>query len=452
MRDEHRNPFPSPMAAPPHRRRRRLLMVAISLLFFDSIANLVDGKGVEENLTSDSFTPINRDLYHSSANLMEEIESLVHRHPRKLTMETFSGASRGYQADVAVVTYCRNRTEVNDISKFRLLLSFGQHGRELITSELALRILSILSEEEFLPNVDRRALNRTLDHLLIKVVPMENLNGRKLVEGGDLCERRNGRGVDLNRNWSVDWGKKEKDYDPTEENPGSAPFSEPESQIMRKLAMTFEPHVWINVHSGMEALFMPYDHKNTTPDGLFTIRMKSILKVLNQRHFHDRCMVGSGGGSVGYLAHGTATDYMYEIAKVPMAFTFEIYGDGSASAKDCFRMFNPTDLATFNKVLNDWSAAFFSIFMLGPQRVSKIKGKTESDQDKWVSMDEYLEGYLIARRSRYNKKTEVLELGFQEIRTYYRLFMLSFVLLMFMFCTRISRTKFHRPTVSSTPV
>lgn len=68
---------------------------------------------------------------------------------------------------------------------------------------------------------------------------MENLNGRKLVEEGDLCERRNGlvvylinfkydkwqllnlcqwwnfssiagRGVDLNRNWSVDWGKKEK--------------------------------------------------------------------------------------------------------------------------------------------------------------------------------------------------------------------------------------------------
>ncbi|KAL9262943.1 hypothetical protein AKJ16_DCAP11416 [Drosera capensis] len=314
MKDEHRNPFPSPMAAPPPYRRRRLLIVAISLLFFDSIANLVDGKGVEENLTSDSFTPINRDLYHSSANLMEEIESLVHRHPSKLTMETFSGAS-------------------------------SANGKSKWTK-----------------------------------------TGRRKRSG----ERRNGRGVDLNRNWSVDWGKTEKDYDPTEENPGSSPFSEPESQIMRKLAVTFEPH----------ALFMPYDHKNTTPDGLLTIRMKSILKVLNQRHFHDRCMVGSGGGSVGYLAHGTATDYMYAIAKVPMAFTFEIYGTGSASA-----MFNPTNLATFNKVLNDWSAAFFSIFMLGPQRISKMKGKMESDQDKW------LEGYLIARRSRHSKKTEAMNDG-----------------------------------------
>lgn len=25
-----------------------------------------------------------------------------------------------------------------------------------------------------------------------------------------------------------------------------------------------------------------------------------------------------------YLAHGTATDYMYDIARVPMAFTFEV--------------------------------------------------------------------------------------------------------------------------------
>lgn len=79
-----------------------------------------------------------------------------------------------------------------------------------------------------------------------------------------------------------------------------------------------------------------------------------------------------------YLAHGTATDYMYDIARVPMAFTFEvceihtvsydfyvyvikltnkspylytdwqIYGDKTASLKDCFKMFNPVDHTTFN--------------------------------------------------------------------------------------------------------
>ncbi len=45
----------------------------------------------------------------------------------------------------------------------------------------------------------------------------------------------------------------------------------------------------------------------------------------------------------GYLAHGTATDYMYERLKVPLSFTWEIYGDSKADFHDCFRMFNPLE-------------------------------------------------------------------------------------------------------------
>lgn len=60
--------------------------------------------------------------------------------------------------------------------------------------------------------------------VLCQVLPMENVNGRKLVESGQLCERKNGRGVDPNRNWDAHWGFKESDYDPAEEYPGAAPF------------------------------------------------------------------------------------------------------------------------------------------------------------------------------------------------------------------------------------
>ncbi len=34
---------------------------------------------------------------------------------------------------------------------------------------------------------------------------------------------------------------------------------------MRHLAESLRPHVWLNVHSGMEALFMPYDHQARVP-------------------------------------------------------------------------------------------------------------------------------------------------------------------------------------------
>ncbi len=53
---------------------------------------------------------------------------------------------------------------------------------------------------------------------------MENMKGRDKVEAGELCERRNGRGVDPNRNWDLHWGFKEKDYDPKEEFPGKHAF------------------------------------------------------------------------------------------------------------------------------------------------------------------------------------------------------------------------------------
>ncbi|PKI55132.1 hypothetical protein CRG98_024423 [Punica granatum] len=248
-----RDPFPSFSPAPWIAVLFPLSLSPLLILWAGLLglaAAAADGRG--NSTEHRPVTPINLDLYHSSIRLIGEINDLVRRHPDKLTMDTIKAGNKGYRSELAVVTYCRGRKDVDSNSKFRILLSFGQHGRELITSELALRILSILSEEEFLDKVDTVSLNSFLDKLVIKVVPMENLEGRKLVEGGDLCERRNGRGVDLNRNWSVDWGKKEKDYDPYEENPGVAPFSEPESQIMRKVATSFNPHIWVNVHSGME--------------------------------------------------------------------------------------------------------------------------------------------------------------------------------------------------------
>jgi hypothetical protein len=37
-------------------------------------------------------------------------------------------------------------------------------------------------------------------------------------------------------------------------------YSEPEAQLVRDVAAGLQPHVWLNVHSGMEAMFVPWDH------------------------------------------------------------------------------------------------------------------------------------------------------------------------------------------------
>lgn len=75
--------------------------------------------------------------------------------------------------------------------------------------------------------------------------------------------------------------------------------SEPEAALLLQLAKTFRPHVWVNVHSGMEALFMPYDHKAHIPSGRGAQAMLHVLNTLNTDICNRRCAVGSGGKSVG---------------------------------------------------------------------------------------------------------------------------------------------------------
>ena len=69
--------------------------------------------------------------------------------------------------------------------------------------------------------------------------------------------------------------------------------------MMQHLASEFRPHVWLNAHSGMEALFMPYDHRPSIPTGAAAAATFKILQELNQLSCGGRCAVGSGGKSVG---------------------------------------------------------------------------------------------------------------------------------------------------------
>ena len=49
---------------------------------------------------------------------------------------------------------------------------------------------------------------------------------------------------------------------------------------MRHVAVAFRPHAWVNVHSGMEGLFMPYDHVAVIPEGPDAAASLAILQVL----------------------------------------------------------------------------------------------------------------------------------------------------------------------------
>jgi len=306
-------------------------------------------------------------VYHHKDELLTQVKKVVAENPLTMAIETKTAEDKGYAVEMQVVTVETSGLSGNHTNKARLLLDFGEHGREYISAELGLQLLRTLADPKMIKAVlgggERgEKLVQLLQRVVFKILPLENTRGRDLVEAGKLCERKNGRGVDTNRNWEVDWGRKEKDYDPAEEYPGTAPFSEPEVRLILGVARGLRPHVWLNVHSGMEAMFTPWDHRaEVAPGAAEALR---ILQTIHKDYFTADCVVGSGGKSVGYLAHGTATDYMYEVLKVPLPFTWEIYGDMKADFHDCFRMFNPLTRQHVQEVIDQWLKATFRLVEL----------------------------------------------------------------------------------------
>ena len=56
-----------------------------------------------------------------------------------------------------------------------------------------------------------------------------------------------------------------------------------------------------------------------------------------------------------------STAYMYEVLNAKYVYTWEVVGDLSASARDCFRGFNPVTHSTYEDEVQNWSAALLML-------------------------------------------------------------------------------------------
>ncbi len=191
----------------------------------------------------------------------------------------------------------------------RALVVCGQHGRELITTEVC------------------NALERPPEGLGLWVVPLANPRGRAKVLEGDACWRGNERGVDLNRNFEP--------WEPLrgEEYSGGRPFSEIETQEMVAILEYVKPHILINVHSGARGVVVPFDGGGIPPlygQMVYLARKAGTVPVLS--------------GTVFGRAAGTLVDYALQRQGVQLAYTLEIYGPSVGVAReDCHAQFNPPE-------------------------------------------------------------------------------------------------------------
>lgn len=99
-----------------------------------------------------------------------------------------------------------------------------------------------------------------------------------------------------------------------------------------------------------------------------------------------------------------------------------------------------TVILAFQTVINDWCSAFITLFKEGTKMLG---GAQLSVSDKTT----FTWDHLHVEDNNSNNR-DGLELAVQELRNYFRLFFLSTVLLMIMFCSRISKNKFNDLTLT----
>jgi MYXO-CTERM domain-containing protein len=136
----------------------------------------------------------------------------------------------------------------------------GQHAREWIAVAS-----TMVAAERFVTAAPGTELHALLDAVELVVVPVANPDGYAYSWEVDRFwrkNRRDGQGVDTNRNWSVAWGGEGSSPDPAAENyRGAAPFSEPEPAAMASFVAA-DPRVLalLDVHSYGQLVLHPWGH------------------------------------------------------------------------------------------------------------------------------------------------------------------------------------------------
>ncbi len=198
-----------------------------------------------------------------------------------------------------------------------ILLNGCQHAREWISVMVPMYI----AEQLLIGYGTDPQITSLLDSTEVVIVPIVNPDGYVYSHTTERLWRKNRRnngngtyGVDLNRNWDIDWGGPES----TSTNPnsdvyiGPSPFSEPETSAMRDLVSSRDNIVaHIDFHNYSQLILQPWGHTNDLPADYAVInelgaRMnQAIYEVHGENYPH-----GSGSTFI-YLASGTCEDWHY---------------------------------------------------------------------------------------------------------------------------------------------
>ena len=217
---------------------------------------------------------------------------------------------RGIRVSNRDVGFGEDMGDGEEVERPAVLVQSCQHAREWIAAAA-----TMWAVEQFATAPEGSALDSLLDQAELIVVPVVNPDGfvhSCEVERLWRKNRRDGFGVDLNRNWSTAWGGDGSSPLPDAGNyRGTEPFSEPETVAMRDFLITETDLVaTLDVHTYGQLLLYPWGFGLTEApdDELFVQLGDQIVDAMGQPHDTTYLPLQS---AAFYPAAGNAMDWAY---------------------------------------------------------------------------------------------------------------------------------------------
>jgi carboxypeptidase T len=264
--------------------------------------------------------------YHSSLELETELRLLETDYPQLATVREIGRSLEG--RPIYGLKVSDNPALDEDEPAFLVLGC--HHAREWISVEVPLLLGRYLLENYAADPVIRALVDRGE----IWIVPLVNPDGLEYSIHVYRYWRKNRRansdgsfGVDLNRNYGYMWGYDDAGSSPTPASGvyrGAAPFSEPETEAVRRLFVSRDFRAVVSFHSYSQVILYPWAYvtqpcsKDAELSDLARTMAGLIAAVRGTVYAY-----GQSAGGIGYTSNGDMTDWTFAVADVP-SFTIEL--------------------------------------------------------------------------------------------------------------------------------
>jgi murein tripeptide amidase MpaA len=238
--------------------------------------------------------------FHDYREITEHLRALAEANPERMRME---GVGSSIDAQTIWAWKIGNGSE-------RMMINGTQHAREWISSAVTTCVADRLVNEY----ATNPKIKQFVDTTTLWVVPVVNPDGYQYSWAGHRFwrkNRRDGHGVDLNRNWGVAWGGSGSSSNKRSEvYRGAKEFSEPESTALRDLAAREKPSLHIDFHAYGQLILYPWNYTAAPAKDRdrFAALGDNITSAIVAQHGKRYTLIQ---GVELYPSAGTMNDWLY---------------------------------------------------------------------------------------------------------------------------------------------